>query len=293
MINLTSRKIGILSTSIGAILIGIVPILVRTSEISPALTGFYRFLIASIILFIYGIFKNKFSNLNFRDVWILAIPGLFFGSDITLWHWSINQTSVANAALFVNTAPIYVAIISYFLFKENLDLFFYFAGSCCLLGVILILFEQNEYQSFKGDLLSLVAAIFYSGYLISIKIFSEKYETFHLMFFSAAFGCIPLLLGSIFFESGQIIPITLYGWFNISSQALFVQIAGQGLIIYGLSLIRVQFSSLILLIQPLTAAFLGFLLFQEMFLFQQIFGAIILLVGIYLAGISDQKTLKK
>ena len=293
MINLTSRKIGILSTSVGAILIGIVPILVRTSEISPALTGFYRFLIASIILFIYGIFKNKFSNLNFRDVWILAIPGLFFGSDITLWHWSINQTSVANAALFVNTAPIYVAIISYFLFKENLDLFFYFAGSCCLIGVILILFEQNEYQSFKGDLLSLVAAIFYSGYLISIKIFSEKYETFHLMIFSAAFGCIPLLLGSIFFESGQIIPITLYGWFNISSQALFVQIAGQGLIIYGLSLIRVQFSSLILLIQPLTAAFLGFLLFQEMFLFQQIFGAIILLVGIYLAGISDQKTLKK
>ena len=123
MINLTSRKIGILSTSVGAILIGIVPILVRTSEISPALTGFYRFLIASIILFIYGIFKNKFSNLNFRDVWILAIPGLFFGSDITLWHWSINQTSVANAALFVNTAPIYVAIISYFLFKENLDFY--------------------------------------------------------------------------------------------------------------------------------------------------------------------------
>ena len=51
MINLTTRKIGILSTSVGAILIGIVPILVRTSEISPALTGFYRFLIASIILF--------------------------------------------------------------------------------------------------------------------------------------------------------------------------------------------------------------------------------------------------
>ena len=293
MINLTTRKIGILSTSVGAILIGIVPILVRTSEISPALTGFYRFFIASIILFIYGIYKEKFSNLRLKDILILAIPGLFFGSDITLWHWSINQTSVANAALFVNTAPIYVAIISYFLFKDNLDLFFYFAGSCCLLGVILILFEQNEHQSFRGDLLSLIAAVFYSGYLISIKIFSEKYETFNLMFFSALFGCIPLFLGSIFFESGQIIPTTLFGWLNVTSQALFIQIAGQGLIIYGLSLIRVQFSSLILLLQPLTAAFLGFLFFEEMFLMQQIFGAIILLVGIYLAGVSDQKALKE
>ena len=124
MINLTTRKIGILSTSVGAILIGIVPILVRTSEISPALTGFYRFFIASIILFVYGIYKEKFSNLRLKDILILAIPGLFFGSDITLWHWSINQTSVANAALFVNTAPIYVAIISYFFFKDNLDFFF-------------------------------------------------------------------------------------------------------------------------------------------------------------------------
>ena len=100
-------------------------------------------------------------------------------------------------------------------------------------------------------------------------------------------------LRKFFFESGQIIPTTLFGWLNVTSQALFIQIAGQGLIIYGLSLIRVQFSSLILLLQPLTAALLGFLFFQEMFLMQQIFGAIILLVGIYLAGVSDQKALKK
>tara|TARA_B100000963_G_scaffold342722_1_gene343857 strand:- start:277 stop:1155 length:879 start_codon:yes stop_codon:yes gene_type:complete len=291
MINLNTRSIGILSTSIGAMLIGVAPILVRTSEITPSLTGFYRFLVATFILFVYGVAKKKFINLSYKDIPFLAIPGLFFGCDITLWHWSINQTSVANASLFVNTAPIYVAIISYFLFKDKLDLFFYFAGFCCLGGVFLILFKQNEHQSFTGDLLSLTAAVFYSGYLISVKKFSENYETFNLMFFSALFGCIPLYLGSLL-EIGQTIPETIFGWSNILFQGLFIQITGQGLIIYGLTLIRVQFSSLILLIQPLTATFLAFLLFKEMFLMQQIFGAIILLVGIYLAGISDQKTIK-
>ena len=59
MINLNSRTIGILSTSLGAMLIGVAPILVRTSEITPALTGFYRFLVATFILFIYGIAKKK------------------------------------------------------------------------------------------------------------------------------------------------------------------------------------------------------------------------------------------
>ena len=291
MKKLNSRTLGITSTSLGAILIGIAPILVRMSEITPSLTGFYRFLVATFILFVYGIVKNKFIKIKFKDVIFLAIPGLFFGIDITLWHWSIDQTSVANAALFVNTAPVYVAIISYFLFQDKLDLFFYFAGLCCLGGVFLILFEQNEHQTFTGDFLSLVAAVFYSGYLISIKKFSETYETFHLMFFSALFGCIPLYLGSLL-EVGQSSPETVLGWSNILFQGFFIQIAGQGLIIYGLSLIRVQFSSLILLVQPLTAAFLAFLLFQEMFLMQQIFGAIILLIGIYLAGISDQKTIK-
>ena len=119
MKKLNSRSLGIISTSLGAMLIGVAPILVRTSEITPSLTGFYRFLVATLILFVYGLIKNKFINLKYKDILVLAIPGLFFGSDITLWHWSINQTSVANAALFVNTAPIYVAIISYFYLKIN------------------------------------------------------------------------------------------------------------------------------------------------------------------------------
>ena len=38
-----------------------------------------------------GIAKNKFINLKYKDILILAIPGLFFGSDITLWHWSISK----------------------------------------------------------------------------------------------------------------------------------------------------------------------------------------------------------
>ncbi len=292
MTTLSLRTIGILSTSIGAFLIGIAPILVRTSEVTPSLTGFYRFLIATFVLFLFGIIKKKFKNIKIKDIFYLSIPGLFFGTDITLWHWSINETSIANASLFVNTAPIYVAIISFFIFKEKLDLFFYFAGAFCLLGVFLILFEQNEFQSLKGDFLSLLAALFYSGYLISIKRFSKTYDIFLLMFFSALFGCIPLLAGS-FVESGALVPYSYNGWINLIFQGLFIQIAGQGSIIFGLSLLRVQFSSLILLLQPLTAALLAIMFFGEMFLNQQIFGAIILLVGIYLAGISDKKIRNK
>ena len=90
-------------------------------------------------------------------------------------------------------------------------------------------------------------------------------------------------------ETGTKIPYTMSGISNLFFQGVFIQIAGQGLIIFGLSKIRVQFSSLILLVQPLTAAILAIYLFNEMLLIQQIIGAIILLIGIYLAGTSEKK----
>ena len=96
MTTLSLRTTGILSTSIGAFLIGIAPILVRTSEVTPSLTGFYRFLIATFVLFLFGIIKKKFKNIKIKDIFYLSIPGLFFGTDITLWHWSINELSLIH-----------------------------------------------------------------------------------------------------------------------------------------------------------------------------------------------------
>ncbi len=288
MTNFSKEYLGILSTAAGAVLIGIAPILVRVSEVSPSITGFYRFLIASIVLFFYGLLSGLLKKYTYKDILILSLPGLFFGSDIALWHWSINETSIANASLFVNTAPIYVAVISFILFKEKLDKLFFFACTACLGGVVLILFEENINQSLFGDSLSLLAALFYSGYLITVKRYSNTYSTYEFMLFSALFGSIPLLLGGLI-ETGTKIPYTMSGISNLFFQGVFIQIAGQGLIIFGLSKIRVQFSSLILLVQPLTAAILAIYLFNEMLLIQQIIGAIILLIGIYLAGASEKK----
>ena len=98
------------STVIGAILIGLAPILMRYSEVSPSMTGFYRFFFAFLILVLYGAIQGKkfFANTN---LFILALPGIFFGADIALWHTAIMITPVTNAALLVNTAPIYLSLI--------------------------------------------------------------------------------------------------------------------------------------------------------------------------------------
>ena len=282
-----------LSTVIGAILIGLAPILMRYSEVSPSMTGSYRFFFAFLILLIYGAIKGKKFFVN-TNLYILALPGIFFGADIALWHTAIMITPVTNAALLVNTAPIYVGIISFLFFKERISKLFLISLILSFIGVSLIILNLQNFDVFlgknlRGDLLSLLAAIFYAGYLVSVRRLSSNLDTFQLMLYSALFGCIPLLaLG--FFETGIKFPISLQGVGNLLLQSTLVQIIGQGLVIYGLSQISAQFTSLILLFQVLTAAILSMFLFNELLLFQQILGGIILIIGIYIAGLNERKS---
>ena len=280
----------IILTCIGGCLIGLAPIFVRFSEVGPSFTGFYRFLFATILIFAYGFLTKKIKYLSFRELAIISIPGLCFGTDIAFWHSSIIFTSIAHATLFVNTAPLYVCILGYLLFKDKLNNLFLISLLISLLGVYVLVSNNpnflGSYLSF-GDLLALLAAFFYAGYLLSINKLSDKFNTFNLIFYSSLFACIPFGVASLF-ELDNAIPYSIFGWFNFLGQAIFVQILGQGLVIYGLSKIRPQLSSLLLLFQPITATILGAYFFSETLLIGQLIGVIILLLGIYLAGLSER-----
>ena len=280
----------VILTCIGGCLIGLAPIFVRFSEVGPSFTGFYRFLFATILIFTYGFLTKKIKYLSFKELAIISIPGLCFGTDIVLWHSSIIFTSIAHATLFVNTAPLYVCILGYLLFKDKLNNLFLISLLISLLGVYVLVCNNpnflGSYLSF-GDLLALLAAFFYAGYLLSINKLSDKFNTFNLIFYSSLFACIPFGVASLF-ELDNAIPYSIFGWFNFLGQAIFVQILGQGLVIYGLSKIRPQLSSLLLLFQPITATILGAYFFSETLLIGQLIGVIILLLGIYLAGLSER-----
>ena len=203
----------IILTCIGGCLIGLAPIFVRFSEVGPSFTGFYRFLFATILIFAYGFFTKKIKYLSFRELAIISIPGLCFGTDIALWHSSIIFTSIAHATLFVNTAPLYVCILGYLLFKDKLNNLFLISLLISLLGVYVLVSNNpnflGSYLSF-GDLLALLAAFFYAGYLLSINKLSDKFNTFNLIFYSSLFACIPFGVASLF-ELDNAIPYSIFG----------------------------------------------------------------------------------
>ena len=171
--NLHSSK-NFLILSGGASLIGLAPIFVKLSEMSPSLIAFYRMFLALPILFIYNYLINGkfyFSVTNKKVIILSLFASLAFSTDLILWHWSITITSISNATIIVNSAPIFVAILSFFILKEIPNKEFFVSFLITYLGIFGLIYFSNNYTSGKifGDILSLIAALFYATYLFLIS----------------------------------------------------------------------------------------------------------------------------
>ena len=111
----------------GAMLIGFAPIFVKLSMLSSSAISFYRMFLALPFLFLLNYILNKkllFKVKNKKTIFYTALASLAFTTDLTLWHYSMDITSVSNATIIVNSAPIFVAILSFVVFKERLTLVF-------------------------------------------------------------------------------------------------------------------------------------------------------------------------
>ena len=124
MINNFQRSNYFLMLASGAMLIGFAPIFVKWSELSPSAILFYRMILTLPFLFLLNFYLNKKISFQVKDkktIFYSAIASIAFTFDLVLWHYAMDITSVSNATIIVNSAPIFVAILSFIFFKEKLS----------------------------------------------------------------------------------------------------------------------------------------------------------------------------
>ena len=272
---------------IGAIAIAFSPIFVRFSDVDPIMTAFYRIFISLPFFLFFSSFniieKVKFPEFNNSYV-IFLVSGIFFALDLICWHWSIKLTTVSKATFLSNLAPIVVIIFSLIFLKERFSKFFYLAVLLSMVGMLMLLGESFKFNKsqFIGDLLGVLTAVWYGSYIVTISQLRKKYNTTSIMVISGAVTSVFLIITSLFFEQ-QFIPQSITSIISLFLLAFVSQFLGQALITYSLAYLPASTSSLTLLIQPITATFLGYLFFQEKLNSIQFFGCILILIGIYIA----------
>ncbi|MCF4166173.1 DMT family transporter [Zavarzinia compransoris] len=273
---------------LGAVAIGFSPIFVRLSELGPLATAFWRVALAVPLFHLWAVAAGRRSGgharLDRAARWRLVLAGLLFTGDLATWHWSIHLTNVANSTLFANFAPIFVVVGAWLLFGERPRAIFLaglvltFAGAACLVGASFTVSTDHV----LGDGLAMITAVFFGSYLVAVKDLRNRIDAARLMLWSsvvtaAALLAIALLAGE------RILPDSLYGWLILFAIAWISQAAGQGLIAEAMGHLPAGFSSLVILVEPLAAALLGWIMLGEALGPIQALGAILVMAGILIA----------
>jgi len=267
--------------------IAFAPLFVRWSEVGPSATAFYRLLLALPFLAVWRVGSPAVGARpsGVFGLGTLALPGLFFAGDLALWHWSIGYTSVANATLFANFAPLFVTLGARLMFGERITSGFLVALGLALVGAVLVVGSsfQLTRRQVLGDGLGLATAVFYAGYLLSVKQARRSHSTWAVMVGSSLSACPVLLMLAV--VSGEVlVPLGWVGWGTLLGLALVSQVGGQGLIAYAFAHLPASFSSVSLLAQPVVAAFWAWGLLGEALQPLQALGGAVVLGGIALAS---------
>ena len=275
--------------SLGAMLIGFAPIFVKWSELSSSAILFWRMFLALPMLAILNYSLNKtfiFSLKNKKTILYTAIASLAFTTDLILWHFSMAITSVSNATIVVNSAPVFVALLAYIIFKEVPAKGFGLSFLITYLGITGLIIFSNNYANGKiiGDLLCVIAAVGYAIYLLIIDKLGKE-TSLNLIFYTTLFCCLFSIL-PMMLDSGLNVPASNFEWLNLFLLAFICQFGGQFLITLGIGKISPSNGSIGLLMQPLTATVLAAFLFSEWLNLSQIIFAVVTLVGIYFARLS-------
>ncbi len=275
-----------LALAVGVLALSLSAMFVRWANAPGPITALYRVSISTLILAPFFLRQNaRKQTLTRHNAIFPILGGIFTGFDFALWNTSLSYTTAANATLLGNTAPLWVALVSFALFKDRfsrnfwIGLAFTLGGATLVMGTDLLLHPQLG----LGDMMAIGTGMFYAGYFIATQYGRRTLDVLShlwLVGLSASFTlvAINLILSNPF--TGY--PPQTYLIFVAS--ALVSQIIGYLSITYALGHLPATVVSPTMIGQPILTAILAIPLLNEIPTLIQAFGGLAALIGIYLVN---------
>jgi drug/metabolite transporter (DMT)-like permease len=284
----SEQSLALAALLLGAVAVGASAIFVRVSELGALPSAFYRPFLAIPAIWLWLRLAPPAAPKRGpecpRDVARLLLAGGFFAGDLAFWHLSLHHTTVTNATLFANAAPVFVVVAERFLFGRHIGRSFLgglalaLAGAACLIGGSLTLEPAN----LLGDGFGAITAVFLAGYLIAVERLRHDFSAATIMLWTSI-GTAVVLLPVAMLSGDAVVATTVYGWSILIALAWISHAAGQGLVAFALAHLPAGVAALGLLTEPVAAALLALIVLAEPITAWQIVGGTIILWGIFIA----------
>ena len=273
----------------GALILGATPILVRLTQTGPAAAGFWRLAFALPLLMILAT-RGEQAAMG-RASPIVVASGLFFALDLACWHYGIGFTSIANATVLPNLTPVLVALVGWLFLREKPSGRFLVGMAGGVGGAALMVLANRGHTGpgshpHLGDALSAATAVWYGLYFICVRRARRDHSTLQVMVWSVLVGA-PVLLVVALALGERILPAAPWGWAALAGLGL-AHVGGQGSIAWSLGRLSASTAALVVLIQPVVAAGLAWILFAEPLSALQAAGGALALAGVAFAQFSDR-----
>lgn len=272
---------------LGNVALAFGPWLVRMADVGPVAAGFWRLTIAFPFLLLVGRIAGQPAHWPRRAlVVIVGIAALFYSLDLAAWNAGIRMTKLGNSTLFGNSGSFVFAVYGLWLAnrapspRQALSLLMAIGGAALLMSSSYELSSRN----FAGDLLTLVAGLFYGGYLIFVERGRTELEPLPLLILATGFS-IPILLA---ISAGLGEGIWPHDWTPLLIFALSSQVVGQGLLVYSIGTLPPLVVGLALLTQPAISAAIGWLVYGETLSVMDIGGAVAIAAALVLVRLPDR-----
>jgi len=282
------RITGCLEVAVAAVIWGSNGVYVNLIPLSSYALAFFRVLFAAVALSVGIVLFGR------RELFKSEYPlrGLFFLGVLLCLGWGLlfeamKLLPIAEAVLLNYTAPIFVALLAAVFLRESVTGRTIASLILSFLGIVLIVFSNRGFQGVNvaGYLIGLSAGLSYAIFIIVSKSALTRVVNYTLVLYSNFFASL-ILAPSLFTIH---LPLSWNVWLMLAILGVINTALAVPLFYKGLKKIRAQEAAILGYLEPVSAAFLGFLFLGQTLTRPAILGGILVIVAGYIVATSNTR----
>ena len=273
-------------------MIGPISKVVFAAGFTPLETAFWRGVIAGIAFIVHWLFKRYDVPTDRKQIFGITVFGIFGVALLEgSYVYAVHYGGAALASVLLYSAPIWVNLASWLIFKESIPARRWMALSITMLGVIGVCF-WGATAKFSSEAIfwGLMSGLSYAGFYIAGKIYFERTNPVVVYMIAFPVGSIAIwpfmtsvaglstagLLGNVAnAEPSTVGALTAIG--------LLCTYVAYWLYSKGLQLVDAGKAAIITMVEPLVSVTLAAIMFGEMFSIAGYFFAAMVILGVTLA----------
>lgn len=269
----------------GCVLFGMGSLIVKFLPLGSYAVAFWRLAVAAVIFWILSRFFAQKLPQSRKALLLGLASGGMLGLDLGLWHESVHAVGPGISTLLNSLQIFFLTAIGFFLFGERLSKLQTAGLLAAVAGVAMIASPEfgHNGRAAWGLASGIVSGAMLACSMVLVRETHkvERVPLFPMMLLVSLGGMLFLLLPTVLFDRGNILPQTAGQWGMLLVYGAVMQCMAWGMIAYAVPLLSLPVTGLLLLSEPVAALFIDYFFLDKPIDALQWTGAALTLAAIY------------